>query len=52
MKKDEKMSDKFDDGVISEHFKCPKCGGDVIVYDTMFAKMWNCVDCDYKDDDW
>ncbi len=43
-----------DDYVISKNFKCPKCGGDIKVYDnTMFAKMWECVnvDCDYSDND-
>ena len=43
------------DYVISKDFKCPECGGDVKVEkDTMFMKMWECVnpDCDYRDDDW
>ena len=39
--------------IISKNFKCPKCGGDVKVFDTMFCKTWECInpDCDYKDND-
>ena len=45
------MRNRDDDYVISKSFKCPKCGGDVKVFDDMFAKSWECVDCDYADND-
>ena len=48
------MSETNEDYVISKNFKCPKCGGDVKVFDTMFMKTWECAkdDCDYEGDDW
>lgn len=45
------MTSEYEDFVISKNFKCPECGGDIKVFDTMFAKTWECVDCDYSDSD-
>jgi hypothetical protein len=43
------------DFYISKEKKCPECGGDIKVYDTlMFLIAWECVNpkCNYEDSDW